>query len=60
VAITAADSGGSLSFYGQDPIIPSGIGFGTMAAIELAATAVAIAALWRSRTGEGQDRRANE
>ena len=55
VGMTAADSGGSLSFYGKDPIIPSSIRFGTMAAIGLAAKAVAIAALWRSRTGQGQD-----
>jgi hypothetical protein len=55
VGMTTADAGGSLSFYGQDPIIPSRIRFGTMAAIGLAAKAVAIAALWRLRTGEGQD-----
>jgi crotonobetainyl-CoA:carnitine CoA-transferase CaiB-like acyl-CoA transferase len=55
VGMTAADAGGSLSFYGQDPIISSRIRFGTMAAIGLAAKAVAIAALWRLRTGEGQD-----
>jgi crotonobetainyl-CoA:carnitine CoA-transferase CaiB-like acyl-CoA transferase len=55
VGMTAADSGGTLSFYGQDPIIASRIRFGTMAAIGLAAKAVATAALWRSRTGEGQD-----
>jgi len=55
VGLTAADSGGKLSFYGQDPIIASPHRFGTMAAIGLAAKAVAVAALWRQRTGEGQD-----
>jgi crotonobetainyl-CoA:carnitine CoA-transferase CaiB-like acyl-CoA transferase len=55
VGMTTADAGGSLSFYGQDPIIPSRIRFGTMAAIGLAAKAIAVAALWRMRTGEGQD-----
>src|SRR3984893_18670833 len=55
VGMTAADSGGKLTFYGQDPIVPSPIRFGTMAAIGLAAKSVAVAALWRSRTGEGQD-----
>jgi crotonobetainyl-CoA:carnitine CoA-transferase CaiB-like acyl-CoA transferase len=55
VGLTAADSGGKLSFYGQDPIIPSPHRFGTMAAIGLAAKAVAVAAVWRQRTGEGQD-----
>jgi hypothetical protein len=55
VGLTAADSGGRLSFYGLDPIIPSPHRFGAMAAIGLAAKSVAAAALWRARTGEGQD-----
>ena len=55
VGMTTADSGGKLSFYGRDPIIPSPVRFGSMAAIGLAAKGVAVAALWRSRTGEGQD-----
>jgi crotonobetainyl-CoA:carnitine CoA-transferase CaiB-like acyl-CoA transferase len=55
VGLTAADCGGLLSFYGQDPIIPSSHRFGAMAAIGLAAKSVAAAALWRARTGEAQD-----
>src|SRR5215471_17039832 len=55
VGLTAADSGGKLSFYGQDPIIASPHRFGAMAAVGLAARSVALAALWKSRTGEGQD-----
>src|SRR5262249_30013615 len=55
VGMTSADSGGKLSFYGADPIIPSPHRFGTMAALGLAAKAVGVAALWRFRTGEGQD-----
>jgi crotonobetainyl-CoA:carnitine CoA-transferase CaiB-like acyl-CoA transferase len=55
VGMSTADSGGGLSFYGRDPIIPSPHRFGTMAAIGLAAKATALAALWRSQTGEGQD-----
>src|SRR6202030_2281824 len=55
VGMTTADSGGKLTFYGQDPIVPSPIRFGSMAAIGLAAKAVGVAALWRARTGEGQD-----
>jgi crotonobetainyl-CoA:carnitine CoA-transferase CaiB-like acyl-CoA transferase len=55
VGMSTTDSGGKLSFYGRDPIIPSPFRFGSMAAIALAAKAVAIAALWRDRTGEGQD-----
>ena len=55
VRMSTADSGGKVTFYGRDPIIPSPFRFGTMAAIGLAAKAVAISALWRDRTGEGQD-----
>jgi crotonobetainyl-CoA:carnitine CoA-transferase CaiB-like acyl-CoA transferase len=55
VGMSAADSGGKVTFYGRDPIIPSPHRFGAMAAIGLAAKAVAVATLWRHRTGEGQD-----
>src|SRR5260221_256221 len=55
VGLTVADGGGKLTFYGQDPIIASRFRFGSMAAIGLAATSVAVAALWKHRTGEGQD-----
>src|ERR1700733_2060694 len=55
VGMSAADSGGQLTFYGQDPIVPSPIRFGTSAAISLAAKTLAAAAIWRDRTGEGQD-----
>jgi hypothetical protein len=55
VGMTTDDSGGKLTFYGQDPILPSRIRFGTMAAIGMAARSVALAALWRHATGEGQD-----
>jgi len=55
VGLTAADSGGKLTFYGQDPIVPSSFKFGAMAAVGLAAKSVALAALWKSRTEEGQD-----
>jgi len=55
VGLTAADSGGKLTFYGQDPIIPGRLRYGAMAAVGLAAKTVALAALWKSQTGEGQD-----
>jgi crotonobetainyl-CoA:carnitine CoA-transferase CaiB-like acyl-CoA transferase len=55
VGMSTADSGGKLAFYGRDPIIPSALRFGSAAAIGLAAKAVAVAATWRARTGEGQD-----
>ena len=55
VGLKTADSGGKLTFYGKDPIIPSPHRFGAMAAVGLAAKTIALAALWRSQTGEGQD-----
>src|SRR5215813_13642938 len=55
VGLTSADSGGRLSFYGSDPILPSSIRFGTAAAIGLAARSVALSTLWKQMTGEGQD-----
>ena len=55
VGMSSADSGGKLTFFGRDPILRSPHRFGTMAAIGMAAKAVAVAALWRDRTGEGQD-----
>jgi hypothetical protein len=55
IGMTINDSGGKLTFYGRDPILPSRIRFGTMASIALAARSVALAALWRQATGEGQD-----
>src|ERR1700675_791702 len=55
VGLTTADAGGKLTFYGSDPILPSPIRFGTLAAVGLAARSVAVAALWRQATGEGQD-----
>jgi len=55
IGLTTADAGGKLTFYGRDPILPSSIRFGSMAAIGLAARSVALSALWKQTTGEGQD-----
>src|SRR6266566_966019 len=55
IGLKTSDGGGKLTFYGQDPILPSPIRFGTMAAIGLAARSVAAAALWKEGTGDGQD-----
>jgi crotonobetainyl-CoA:carnitine CoA-transferase CaiB-like acyl-CoA transferase len=55
VGLSTADTGGKLTFYGSDPILQSPLRFGTMAAIGLAARSVAVAALWRQATGEGQN-----
>ena len=55
IGLTTADAGGKLTFYGRDPILPSPIRFGTMATIGLAARSVALAALWKEASGEGQN-----
>src|SRR5438067_12294605 len=55
IGLTTADAGGNLTFYGSDPILPSPMRFGTLAAIGLAARSVALAALWRQATGQDQD-----
>ena len=55
VGLTTQDSGGKLTFYGQDPIVPSSFKFGAMAAVGVAARSITLAALWKSQTGEGQD-----
>jgi hypothetical protein len=47
IGLTTADAGGKLTFYGRDPILPSPIRFGTLAAVGLAARSVALAALWK-------------
>src|ERR1700719_2426152 len=56
VGMTAVDSGGKLTFYGQDPIVPSPIRFGSMAAIGFAAKGGGVAALRGGRTGEGEEK----
>src|ERR1700692_3450446 len=55
VGLSTADSGGKLTFYGQDPIVPSCFRFGAMAAVALAAKTEAVAALTKSQTAEEQD-----
>ena len=55
IGLTTSAAGGNLTFYGRDPILPSPIRFGAMAAIGLAARSVALATLWKEATGKGQD-----
>lgn len=55
IGMTADDTGGTISFIGADPIVPSTLRLGGAAAIALAAKSAAVAKLWRLRTGEGQD-----
>lgn len=55
IGASCSESGGVLSFYGSDPIVPSVVRFGAMSAVGLAAKAVQIASIWRMRTGQAQD-----
>src|SRR5881392_3589443 len=43
IGLTTADAAGKLTFYGRDPILPSPIRFGTLAAVGLAARSVTLA-----------------
>lgn len=55
VGIKEADSGGDITFTGDDPIVPSVLPTASAASLGLVAKSVAIAALWRHRGGGGQD-----
>ena len=52
---TPADGGGKVTFTGADPIIRSHFRVGTAMALPAMAAGVGAAAIWRERTGEGQD-----
>jgi crotonobetainyl-CoA:carnitine CoA-transferase CaiB-like acyl-CoA transferase len=52
---TAQDSGGRVTFTGRDPIVRSHFRIGTSMALPAMAAAVEAAAIWRERTGQGQD-----
>ena len=53
--MTITDSGGEVTFAGKEPVRKTVMKAGAAPAIVLAANAVADAAIWRERTGEGQD-----
>ena len=52
---TSADGGGAVTFTGRDPILRSHFRIGTSMALPAMAAAVGAAAIWKNRTGEGQD-----
>lgn len=55
IGMSPDDTGGTISFRGADPVVPSTLRLGGSAAIALAAKSAAIAKLWRLRGGGGQD-----
>lgn len=55
VGLRSEDTGGSITFVGADPILSSPWPLATMAGVSLMAKSVAVADLWRTRTGEAQD-----
>ncbi|MFC0112345.1 CoA transferase [Kibdelosporangium aridum] len=55
LGMSASDSGGRIEFRGADPVVPSVLRLGGAAAIALVAKSVAVAKLWRDRSGRGQD-----
>ena len=55
IGMSPADTGGTITFRGADPVVPSTLRLGGSAAIALAAKSAAIAKLWRLRGGDGQD-----
>ena len=55
IGLTVDDGGGKVTFAGAEPVRKTVIKAGAAPAIILAANAVAEAAIWKERTGEGQD-----
>lgn len=55
--IVPEDAGGTIEFAGSDPVVPSVHRLGALSAMTLMTNAVAVSALWRERTGEGQNLR---
>jgi crotonobetainyl-CoA:carnitine CoA-transferase CaiB-like acyl-CoA transferase len=50
-----SDGGGTVTFTGRDPILRSHFRIGACMAIPAMAAGVGAAAIWKERTGEGQD-----
>jgi hypothetical protein len=55
LGLTLDDVGGSVSIYGSDPLFPSSVRMGEAFAIAAMAAAIGPAAIWKQRTGAGQD-----
>ena len=55
LGLSPEDTGGEITFVGEDPIFPSVHRLGASIAIPIMAGAAGIADIWRQRTGRGQD-----
>jgi hypothetical protein len=55
IGMTPEDCGGSVTFTGKDPILHSHIRLGACMAIPAMGCGVGAAAIWKDRSGEGQD-----
>ena len=53
--VCPSDTGGKITFVGQDPIFPSAIRLGSVFALSAMAAAVGAASIWKLRSGKGQD-----
>ncbi|MFC5724234.1 CoA transferase [Streptomyces gamaensis] len=55
VGLSAQDAGGTVTFTGADPVVPSALRLAAAPALGLTAKSVALARLWQHRGGPGQD-----
>jgi hypothetical protein len=55
LGISPEDTGGTITFIGEDPIFPSVHRLGACIGIPIMAGAAGIANIWRQRCGVGQD-----
>jgi len=53
--VSPADTGGTITFAGSDPLFPSAVRLASVFALSAMAAAVGAAAIWRMRAGQGQD-----
>jgi crotonobetainyl-CoA:carnitine CoA-transferase CaiB-like acyl-CoA transferase len=55
LGLSPEDTGGSITFTGEDPIFPTVHRLGACVSIPIMAGAAGVANIWRQRTGRGQD-----
>ena len=55
IDLNAEETGGNIEITGNDPIVPSRHRLGVASAAALAAQGAAVAAIWKQRSGRGQD-----